>query len=68
MKEGTPVAYITRVSAKFYTENGTPMYFTREIVLRGIWDGEKAVLTEKFDPRGLQTIVKKQEWLIQEKI
>lgn len=53
---GDKVMYITTITG--------PNRYAIEKVLRGIWDGEQAILTDRYDPKQLQTIVRKKEWLI----
>lgn len=68
MRAGTSVIFIDRESVTKHTTNKrgerVPYTYTREHVLRGVWDGERAVLYEMYDPKKLKTIVTNPEWLI----
>jgi len=66
LKKGDKVIYITRDTKTIKRSQDKSLSYTIEIVLRGIWDGEKAILYEQFDPRKLKTIVRNEKWLIRD--
>lgn len=59
LHEGEDVYYVSRDTGTYPIGNNKIGRYTQEVVWRGIWDGEKAVLRERFDPRGLTSIVRK---------
>ena len=58
------VIFLARRNETVRVKNNKTTTYTEEYVLRGYWDGEKAVLQEKYDPRGLKTTVYQKERLI----
>lgn len=52
-----PCIYIDRDTKTVDRGEGKTMSYTREHVLRGHWDGEKAELYETYDPRKMKTTV-----------
>lgn len=65
IKEGDSVLYITRDHGTYINPNTSkPVKYTQEIVTRGIWNGVKAVCTEKYDPKQLKRIVRNKDLLL----
>lgn len=69
LREGDEVLYIDRETHRVtYPPVGDKkpkvVTYTREVVYRGVWDGNKAELFEQFDPRRLKTVVRDPKILI----
>ena len=57
LKAGDEVVYLSRETA-YYRPPGRKeaVPYTKETVWRGIWDGEKAVLRQKYHPNRRMTV------------